>query len=226
LYRRSRETTPSRHPERARYDHDTVHAILDEALLGHLAFVVDGRPEVLPTLFVREGTTLYLHSSTGARPARMAARRKGIAVSFEATLVDGLVLARSTFNHSINYRSVVVLGTVTVVEDTATKRHIMNRLVEKIIPGRSADARGATDDELRQTAVLALPLESVSAKVRSGDPKDDEADMESRCWAGVVPVLSGRGAAEASSDLAPGIEIPSYLTRPPGPEVGPPGASA
>ncbi len=211
VYERTPETTPSRHPERARYDADTVHSILDEALIGHLAFVVDDVPQVLPTLFVRVDESIFLHFSTGAGPARLAKRRWGIPVSFEATLVDGLVLARSTFNHSANYRSVVVHGKLSLVDDKARKREVMRQLVEKIVPGRSEDARGPDDRELRQTAVMELPLETVSAKVRTGDPKDDARDMKRECWAGVVPLLYGRGAPVPAADLGAGITIPRYL---------------
>lgn len=210
-YEKTPETTPSRHPERARYEAETVHSILDEALVGHLAFVVDEIPQVLPTLFVRVDEAVFIHSATGAGPARLAKRRWGIPVSFEVTLVDGLVLARSTFNHSANYRSVVIHGKLTIVDDKATKREVMRRLVEKIVPGRSGDAREPDDRELRQTAVMELPLETVSAKVRTGDPIDDARDMKRDCWAGVVPLLYGRGAPEPAADLASGIAVPSYL---------------
>jgi len=211
VYSKTRATTPSRHPERAAYDFETVHSILDEGLVGHLAFVADGLPQVLPTLYVRDGSSLYLHSSTGARPARLAVRGAGLPVSFEVTLVDGLVLARSTFNHSVNYRTVVVHGTARLVREPSEKRRVMDLLVEKVVKGRTADARPPDDDELRQTAVLEVALESVSAKVRSGDPKDDQRDLSSACWAGVVPMISGRGAPVPSGDLAPGIEAPAYL---------------
>lgn len=213
MYRRTPSTTPSRYPERARYDQETVHSILDECLVGHLGFVADGRPQVLPMLFVREGSSLFLHGSTGAHPARMAARGRGLDVCFEATLVDGLVLARSTFNHSVNYRTVVVHGTAALVSDPSEKRRVLDLLVSKVVPGRAADARPPDDGELRQTAVLELPIVSVSAKVRSGGPKDDERDLSSPCWAGVVPMLSGRGVPVPAADLAEAVGLPAYLSE-------------
>ncbi|MDA8040017.1 MAG: pyridoxamine 5'-phosphate oxidase family protein [Actinomycetota bacterium] len=211
MYEPVASTAPSRHPERARYDEATVHSILDEALVGHLAFVADGAPQLLPLLFVREGGSIYLHSSTGARPARLAVRRRGLSVSFEVTLIDGLVLARSMFHHSVNYRSVVVHGTASMVADEATKRRVLEQLVEKVAPGRSVDARAPDRGELRQTAMLELPLETVSAKVRAGDPVDDERDLASRCWAGVVRFSCERRDPEPSADLAAGIRVPAYL---------------
>jgi nitroimidazol reductase NimA-like FMN-containing flavoprotein (pyridoxamine 5'-phosphate oxidase superfamily) len=216
VYYQQVTTTPSRHAERATYDEDVVHAILDEALLGHLGFVADGRPQVLPLLFVRVGSTLYLHSSTGAKPARMAARLKAIEVCFEVTLVDGLVLARSAFSHSANYRSVIAHGPASLVGAAAEKDAVLTALMDKLLPGRSADARMPDEAELRQTAVLALPLDEVGAKVRSGDPLDSEKDLGLAVWAGVRPIVAAWGTPEPSADLRPGIELPPYLSQPAG----------
>lgn len=214
VYPRTGDNVPSRHPERARYDTETIESILDGGLVGHLGFVVDGRPRVLPMLYVRSGDRLYLHGSTGARFNRMAARRKGgLEVCFEVTLFDAFVLARSTFNHSVNYRSVVVAGRAEVVSDPARKKELLEALVEKLVPGRSTDARGPSEMELRQTGVLQLPLEDVSAKLREGDPSDEPEDLTLPCWAGLLPLECRFGSPLSSSDLSSEIELPGYLAR-------------
>jgi uncharacterized protein len=186
MYPQTPRTTPTRLRERAGYDTGSVHAILDEAYFCHLGFVVDGEPRVLPTLHVRVGDTLYLHGSTGSRP--LLAARQGLAVCVAVTLLDGLVLARSQFHHSANYRSVVAHGVATLVPDEATKRRVLTALVEKIGAGRSARTRPPTVRELAQTAVLALPLRDVSAKVRSGGVSDEPEDYALPHWAGVLPL--------------------------------------
>lgn len=211
VYERHETTTPSRHPERASYDAEVVHAVLDASLIGHVGFIAGGRPQVLPLLFVRVGSTVYLHSSTGARFARMAARQGGIELCLEATLVDALVLARSAFNHSANYRAVVVHGRATLVSVPAEKDAVLVALMDKLVPGRSADARMPDEKELRQTAVLALPLEEVGAKVRSGDPSDDEDDLGLPVWAGLRPIVASWGTPQPSADLRPDIALPGYL---------------
>ena len=202
---------PSRHPERARYDEDTVHRTLDEGLIAHVGTVVDGRPAVLPMLYVRVGRALYLHGSTGMGVARRAVRRPSVRVAVEVTVVDELVLARSTFNHSANYRSVVVQGDAVLVRDGDRKAELLAALVERLVPGRSAHARPPAPEELRQTAVLEVPLENVSAKVRSGGPLDEPDDLGRDCWAGVRPVVTRWGEPLPSADLRPGIELPPYL---------------
>jgi len=211
LYERQETTTPSRHPERATYDEDVVHAVLDEALLAHVGFVAKERPQVLPLLFVRVGSTVYLHSSTGARPARMAARRGGIELCVEVTIVDALVLARSAFNHSANYRSVVAHGRATLVGSPTEKDAVLVALMDKLVPGRSTDARLPDENELRQTAVLALPLDEVGAKIRAGDPSDDEDDLGLPVWAGLWPIVTSWAPPQPSADLRPGISMPDYL---------------
>ncbi len=180
-------STPTRAPERVSYDVELVHAVLDEALLCHVAFVVDGEPVVLPQLHARVGQTLYLHGSTGARSLRQA-QDGGLDVCVTVTLVDGLVLAKSQFHHSINYRSVVVHGRATVVTDEVEKRSALTALVDGIVPGRSEGSRAPNRRELAATTVLALPLIEVSAKARTGPPSDDAEDLALPHWAGVVPV--------------------------------------
>lgn len=212
-YPRTGSNSPSRHPERARYDAATVHSILDAGIVAHVGFVVEGRPRVLPLLYVRVGECLYLHGSTGARLNRTAAREGGIPLCAEVTVVDGLVLARSVFDHSANYRSVVVFGEGRLVQEEAEKERFLAALVERLLPGRSGDARGPRPDELRQTAVLALPLGEVSAKVRSGDPVDEPEDLALQCWAGVLPIEARFGVPQRAADLAPHIELPDYLAR-------------
>ncbi|WP_411102319.1 pyridoxamine 5'-phosphate oxidase family protein [Streptomyces sp. cmx-4-9] len=205
-------TVPSRSRERARYDRETVHSILDQAYLCHLGFLRDGAPVVLPTLFGGVGETLYLHGSTGSRPL-LAARTTdpGLPVCVTVTHVDGLVLARSAFHHSLNYRSVVVHGTAYQVTDEAERRLALDALVDQVVPGRSADSRPADAKELAATAVIRLDLAEVSAKVRTGGPNDDAEDLTLPYWAGVVPVAPAYGTPEPAADLTPGIPVPDYL---------------
>ncbi|MFC7216826.1 pyridoxamine 5'-phosphate oxidase family protein [Streptomyces polyrhachis] len=211
-------TIPTRSRERASYDRALVHSVLDEGYVCHLGFVRDGAPVVLPTLYARVGERLYVHGSTGSRPLRMAgaAPDPGLAVCVTVTLVDGLVLARSAFHHSINYRSVVVHGTARQVTDPAAKREALDALVDHVVPGRSADSRPANDRELAATAVLVIDLAEVSAKVRTGGPNDDDADLGLGHWAGVVPVRTVHGAPQPAADLDGAIAVPDYLTAPAG----------
>ena len=202
-------TTPTRYRERAAYDSDVVHAILDEALICHLGFTVDGVPRVLPTTHARAGDTLYLHGSTGSAPLQAAASPGGLAVCVTATLVDGLVLSRSAFDHSLNYRSVVAHGTARLVTDPDEKRAALNALVDHVARGRAGDTRPPTAKELAATAVLALPLAEVSAKVRSGPAGDDPANDGLPYWAGVVPLHTVAGAPEP--DPNSNAPTPAYL---------------
>lgn len=205
-------TVPTRSAERASYDRESAHSVLDSTYLCHLGFVRDGAPVVLPTLYGRVGERLYVHGSTGSRPLRMAGQPDpGLAVCLTVTLVDGLVLARSAFHHSMNYRSVVVHGTAHQVADEAEKRAALDAIVDHVLPGRAADSRPADAKELAATAVLRLDLAEVSAKARTGGPNDDLADQDLPYWAGVVPVGSTHGAPVPADDLAPGIELPEYL---------------
>lgn len=194
-------TTPTRLRDRAVYDRDLTHAILDEAYVCHLSFVADGEPRLLPTLHVRVADTLYLHGSTGSRPM-LAARADGLAVCVAVTLIDGLVLARSQFHHSANYRSVVVHGRATTVTDRDTKARVLAALVDKVSPGRSAASRPPSPKELAETALLALPLREVSAKVRAHGVVDDAEDYALPYWAGVIPLRLTAGPPEPDRPAA------------------------
>jgi uncharacterized protein len=203
-------TTPTRHAERVGYDRDLVHAVLDEALLAHVGFVVDGRPVVLPQLHARVGEVLYLHGSTGAR-AMLAARDGGLDVCVTVTLVDGLVLARSAFHHSINYRSVVVHGTATPVEDPDEKAAVLAALVDHVAAGRPDEVRGPDRRELAATSVLRLDLAEVSVKVRSGPPIDEPEDLALPYWAGVLPLETVPGTPVPAPELAEGAQVPEHV---------------
>jgi nitroimidazol reductase NimA-like FMN-containing flavoprotein (pyridoxamine 5'-phosphate oxidase superfamily) len=205
-------TVPTRSADRASYDKELVHAILDQAYVCHLGFVRDGAPVVLPTLYGRVGERLYVHGSTGARPLRMTGQADpGLPVCLTVTHVDGLVLARSAFHHSINYRSVVVHGIAHQVTDPEEKRTALDALVDHVVPGRSADSRPANKKELAATMVIRLDLDQVSAKLRTGGANDDPEDLDLPYWAGVVPLQPSYGAPLPNDDLAPGTELPDYL---------------
>ncbi|WP_375503529.1 pyridoxamine 5'-phosphate oxidase family protein [uncultured Jatrophihabitans sp.] len=205
-------TAGTRHRERLAYDRNAVHAVLDEAVHCHVGFVVDGEPVVLPQLHARVGDDLYLHGSTGARALR-AARDGGLPVCVTVTLVDGLVLARSAFHHSINYRAVVVHGRAEEVTDPEVKQAALQALVEGIVPGRSAEVRGPTSKELAATTVLRLALVEASIKVRTGPPVDDDADLTLPYWAGVLPLSPPKaGTPQPAPDLSAGIAAPAHVT--------------
>jgi nitroimidazol reductase NimA-like FMN-containing flavoprotein (pyridoxamine 5'-phosphate oxidase superfamily) len=174
-----------REPQRGVYDRATIEAILDEALLCHLGFEVDGQPYVIPTLHARVGDRLYVHGSAASRMLRHAAT--GVPVCATVTLFDGLVLARSVFNHSVNYRSALVFGSAKLVGDDE-KREALRALTEQLAPGRWDEARQPTDKELKATSILSLPLDETSAKVRTGAEEDEAEDLDLPVWAGVVPV--------------------------------------
>ncbi|MFD0270590.1 pyridoxamine 5'-phosphate oxidase family protein [Streptomyces sp. NPDC127106] len=211
-YEPTDRTVPSRSRERARYDRATVHAILDQAYVCHLGFVRDGAPVVLPTLYARVGETLYVHGSTGSRPLLAAGKADaGLPVCLTVTHVDGLVLARSAFHHSMNYRSVIVHGTAHQVTDEDERRTALDALVDHVVPGRSADCRPANARELAATAVIRLDLAEVSAKLRTGGPNDDPEDLDLPYWSGVVPVAPAYGTPVPADGLAPGIAAPDYL---------------
>lgn len=210
-YLKTPRTTPARKPDRVGYDQETVHAVLDEAMVSHVGFVMDGRPVVLPYLHARLGAVLYLHGSTGAR-ALLTARGDGLEVCVTVTLVDGLVLARSAFNHSVNYRSVVALGTATVIDDEPEKSAALTALVDAIVAGRSAGSRPASPKELAATAVLRLPLEEVSVKTRSGPPVDEPADVDLPHWAGVLPLVMKPGVPVPAPDLPAAATVPAHVS--------------
>lgn len=178
-------TRVKREPQRGRYDRETIDAILDEALLSHIGFVHDGQPFVIPTLHARVGDTVYVHGSAASRMLREL--DAGVPLCLTATLFDGLVLAKSVFNHSVNYRSVVLLGTATRVPDDE-KEAALHALTEQLAPGRWDEARRPTAQELKATWILRLPIDEASAKVREGGPKDEPEDEPLPVWAGVVPV--------------------------------------
>lgn len=204
-------TRVRRLPERGTYDRSVIDAIVDEALICHLAWVADdGSPRVIPTIHARVGDTLYVHGSTASRTLRGV--RDGRQVCLEITLIDGLVLARSAFHHSMNYRSVVVYGRPREVDDPAEKDLAQRALVDHVVHGRAADARMPNQREFDQTTILAVPLGESSAKVRTGPPKDDDEDLELPVWAGVLPLRSVAGAPEPAPDLRPGIGTPGYVT--------------
>ena len=204
-------TTPLRYRRRMSYDVAVAHAVLDENLVCHVGFVVDGEPRVLPTLQARVGHTLYLHGSTGSR-AMLAARGDGLPVCVTVTLLDGLVLARSQFHHSINYRSVVVHGVARVVTDPQERSRAFTSLVDKVASGRAADTRPPTAAELATTSVLAVPLTEVSVKSRAGGPADDAEDYALPHWAGVVPLRLTAG--EPIPDDGVTSPVPRYLREP------------
>ena len=180
------KTRVRRLPKRGNYDRETINAILDEAFICHVGFAVDGHPFVIPTGFARVGDHLYIHGSSASRMLR--AISEGIDVCVTITLVDGLVLARSAFHHSINYRSVVILGKSELIDDPAEKYKVMEAFTEHIVPGRWADVRWPNELELKATTVLKLPIEEASAKIRTGGPIDDDEDYKLDVWAGVLPL--------------------------------------
>ncbi|MFD7501045.1 pyridoxamine 5'-phosphate oxidase family protein [Streptomyces sp. NPDC059850] len=213
VYPATDRTIPTRARQRASYDKDVVHAILDEGYICHLGFIRDGAPVVLPTLYARSGSRLYVHGSTGSRPLRMAgAEDPGLPVCLTVTHLDGLVLARSAFHHSLNYRSVVVHGTAHQVRDEAERAAALDALVDHAVPGRAADSRPANAKELAATAVLRLDLDEVSAKMRTGGPNDEPEDMALPYWTGVVPVARTYGAPVPAAGLAPDTPVPGYVT--------------
>lgn len=199
-----------RQPDRGSYDRQLAEAILDEGLVAHVGMVTDDGPVVIPMLYGRDGDRLLLHGSAASRLMRAGAG--GAEVCVTVTLVDGLVLARSAFHHSMNYRSVVVFGRATPVTDLAERRAAVDRLVEHIVPGRGPDVRPPSDKELRSTLVLALPLDELSVKRRRGDPIDDDEDLELPVWAGVIPLATVPGAPVTSSDLRVDIPPPDYAS--------------
>jgi nitroimidazol reductase NimA-like FMN-containing flavoprotein (pyridoxamine 5'-phosphate oxidase superfamily) len=199
-----------REAERAVYDREAAYRILDEGFLCHVGFVADGQTFVIPTSYGRKDASLYIHGSTASRMLRQMQMRDGVPVCVTVTLLDGLVLARSIFNHSMNYRSVVMLGRATLVEDAEEKIEALRLLSEHILPGRWADARQPNERELKATSVLRLPIEEFSAKVRVGPPIDDEEDYSFPTWAGVVPLEMKAGTPIDDARLMPGQAVPEY----------------
>lgn len=203
-------TTLKRLPKRGSHDFDTIARILDATFLCHLGFALDGQPFVIPTAFGREGRVLYVHGSAVSRMLKRLA--EGVPVCFTATLLDGLVLARSGFHSSMNYRSVVVLGQASVVPPER-KAHALEVISEQILAGRWAEIRGPSRKELNATTVLELPIEEASAKIRTGPPVDDAEDYALPVWAGVVPLAIKPGTPVPDERLAPDIPVPGYVKR-------------
>jgi nitroimidazol reductase NimA-like FMN-containing flavoprotein (pyridoxamine 5'-phosphate oxidase superfamily) len=201
-------TRVAREPQRAVYDRDTVYRILDEGFICHVGFAVDGQPFVIPTSYGRKDASLYIHGSAASRMLRQM--KDGLSICVTVTLLDGLVLARSVFNHSMNYRSVVILGKATLVEDPEEKLEGLRSLSEHILPGRWDDARQPNEQELKATSLLRLPIDEFSAKVRTGPPIDDAEDLTFPTWAGVVPLEIKAGEPINDPLLEPPRDVPEY----------------
>ena len=204
-------TTLKRLPQRGSYDRHLINQILDEAFICHVGFIVDGQPVVIPTGHVRAGDNLLIHGSQASRMLRHLS--EGIDVCLTVTLIDGLVLARSAFHHSMNYRSVVVFGRATTIEDPVEKTAALFALSEHMIPSRWADVRKPNQRELEQTTVLSLPITEASAKVRTGPPLDDDEDYALDVWAGVIPLKLVAESPIADSRLPKQIEAPDYAQK-------------
>jgi nitroimidazol reductase NimA-like FMN-containing flavoprotein (pyridoxamine 5'-phosphate oxidase superfamily) len=210
-YQPTDRTTLHRRPQRGRYDRASVHAILDAGLIGHVGFVEGGLPVVTPTIYWREGSKVYFHGSIASRTIRAAA--DGAPICLTVSHLDGLVVARGAFYHSVNYRSVIAYGAARLVEDPAEKLAAMRGLIERLYPGRWAEIRPPNAAELGTMDVVWLDLKEVSAKVRDDKPSDLAADLGRPAWAGVVPIAAAAGAPIPSDTLAPDIALPDYLAR-------------
>jgi nitroimidazol reductase NimA-like FMN-containing flavoprotein (pyridoxamine 5'-phosphate oxidase superfamily) len=204
----TKRTTLKRLPKRAVYDRALVYEILDEGFVCHVSFISDGRPVVIPTGYARIDDHLYIHGSQVSRMLRTLAQ--GVDVCVAITLIDGLVLARSAFHHSMNYRSVVIFGRASLVEDQTAKLAALRAFSEHVISGRWDEVRGPSDQELKATTVLSLPLIEVSAKVRTGPPLDDEEDYNLTVWAGVIPLRMIAQEPVSDPRLPPQVDLPSY----------------
>jgi len=200
-----------REPQRAVYDRAAIYEILDEGFVCHVGFTTGGQTYVIPTMYARVGDFLYFHGSAASRMLRNLS--DGIAVCITVTLADGLVLARSIFNHSMNYRSVVALGTASLVDDSTEKLSALHSFTEKILPGRWNDARQPNEKELRATSILKLRLIEISAKVRSGPAEDEPEDYELPVWAGIVPLRLVADAPIRDERANASLPVPAYLTR-------------
>ena len=208
-YEQTPRTRVFRKPGRGSYDRELVHSILDEALVCHLGFVQDGQPYVIPTIHAREGETLFLHGAVGNRTLKALADGAGCCVT--VTLVDGLVLARAALHHSLNYRSVMVLGSAHEVTDPGKKQRALRAVIEHIAPERSDEVRGPDESDLRSTKVLSMEIEEASAKVRTGPPLDEDSDLDLPYWAGVLPLTSGTGDPVPAPDLIGNPPVPEHV---------------
>ncbi len=197
--------------ERGRYDEASVYAILDAGFIAHIGYVIDGQPYVTPTAYWRRGRQLYWHGSSASRMLR--AQAKDIPVCVTVSLLDGLVMARSGFHHSINYRAVMAFGRARIIEDAAEKEAELDYFIERVAPGRLATLRPVEKQELKGTTLIGMEIEEASAKARSGMPKDDEPDYALDIWAGVVPIRQVVGALEADPKLKPGVAMPPHMRR-------------
>jgi nitroimidazol reductase NimA-like FMN-containing flavoprotein (pyridoxamine 5'-phosphate oxidase superfamily) len=200
-----------REPQRGVYDRETIYRILDEGLACHVGFSTDGQPFVIPTLYARIGDAVYFHGSAASRMLRGVT--EGANICLTVTLTDGIVLARSVFNHSMNYRSVVALGKATLVDAPQEKLEALRAFTEKILPGRWADARQPNEKELKSTSILRLPLTEASAKVRVGPPEDDAPDYALPIWAGVIPLRVAAGGPIRDEKCDLGIPLPAYAAN-------------
>jgi nitroimidazol reductase NimA-like FMN-containing flavoprotein (pyridoxamine 5'-phosphate oxidase superfamily) len=200
-----------REPHRGSHDREAIYKILDEGFVCHVGFSTDGQPYVIPTMFARVGDAIYFHGSAASRMLRHLSA--GAAVCVTVTLIDGLVLARSVFNHSMNYRSVVALGTATMIEESEEKLQALRAFTEKILPGRWNEARQPNEKELKATSILRLPLTEVSAKMRVGTVEDDAPDYELPVWAGIVPLQLAIGAPIRDERCDPATPLPSYAAN-------------
>ena len=200
-----------REAQRGVYDRESIYKILDEGFVCHVGFSVDGQPYVIPTLFARVDDAIYFHGSAASRMLRNLG--EGIPVCVTVTLTDGFVLARSVFNHSMNYRSVVALGKAMIMDAPTEKLEALHAFTEKILPGRWNDARQPNEKELKATSILRLPLTEVSAKVRTGPPEDDAPDYALPVWAGVIPLHVAFDAPVRDDRCDPSIPTPAYATH-------------
>lgn len=210
-YEKTAKITVRRQASRGFYDAETINAILDEGYLCHVGFLHEGQPFVIPTLYARIGEKIYIHGSSVSRMLKEL--NTGLDLCLTVTLVDGIVLARSAFHHSMNYRSVVVFGTGRLVMETELKLKALKAVSENVMPERWDDARAPTDVELNATSVIEIPITEASAKIRKGDPKDDSGDYDLPIWAGVLPIETAYGVPEPDSLLGDGIDLPEYLKR-------------
>ncbi len=206
---KTKRTSLKRLPKRGSHDRETINAILDEGIICHVGFVVDGQPYVIPTGYARAGNDLYIHGSSASRMLRSLV--EGIDICVTVTLLDGLVLARSAFHHSMNYRSVVILGKAELVTDPDEKTAALEAFTEHVIPGRWAEVRWPNDLELKATTVLRLPIDEASAKVRTGDPVDDNEDYSMNVWAGVLPLDITSGDPIDDAQLKLTVPTPDYV---------------
>ncbi|MGC2721754.1 MAG: pyridoxamine 5'-phosphate oxidase family protein [Candidatus Acidiferrales bacterium] len=207
----SKRTQVQRIPDRGKYDAETIHGILDAGFVCHVGFVVDGQPFVIPTNYARDGEKLYLHGSSASRMLRTLA--DGVQVCATVTHVDGLVLARAAFHHSVNYRSVVALGRAVFVEDPVEKMRALELFTNHVVPGRWDEVRTPTEQELKATSVLSLDLKEASAKVRVGGPKDDAEDYQLPIWAGVLPLRVHAGEPISDPKLTVDVEVSASVKK-------------